>query len=145
MQDTLKSDEIIAQLYNRDWFEYANKTLSYISAFALIALLIATTVTTAFDVVYLIVPGFKQFYTDFIENKQGNKLARASVRLLISKVAIQSYDEAMSQGQVVMYVYLKNRISHYVFITIMIVILATGLDTILLVVYRLLRGFLEQL
>ena len=145
MNLTTEMDEVTLQLCNKDWFYYANSALGFISTVALIVLLLLTTLTMALDIIYLQLPGAKLLYTEFLENKKGNKFARGAVRLLVSKTAIQSFEEATQKSVPVMWVYMKNSIKHYIFVTILIVILATGLDTILLIVYKLIRGFLAQL
>lgn len=145
MNLTAEMDEVTLELYNQDWFYYVNNILSYASSLALVILLLLTTITMALDVVYLQTPGAKLLYNKFVENKKGNKLARGAVRMLVSKIAIQSFDEATRRSVPVMWVYMKNSIKHYVLVTVLIVILATGLDTILLIIYKLIRGFLTQL
>ena len=142
---TDRTDEIALQLMNNDWFYYVNNILRYASAIALVILVILTSLSMTFDLVYLVFPMAKQLYDEFVENKEGNKFARAAVRLLVSKTAIQSFEEATEKSIPVMWVYMKRSIVHYITTAVLIVVLATGLDTILLVVYKIIRGMIEQL
>lgn len=138
-----KFDEISLAMYDSDWFGYANSILSYLSGLALVIVLLLTMITMTMDLIYLQLPTAKQLFDSFIENKKGNALARGAVRLLVSKTAIQSFDESAQTGTPVMWVYMKNSLKHFIFTCIMVVILATGLDTILGLVYNLIRGFLQ--
>lgn len=139
---TENMDNITHELYTREYLNYLSVTLSYISAILLIAILIIVPLIVVIDVFYLVIPTFKNYYDTNIQGKTDMK-SKIVERLLVSKNAIEAFDDASITNKPVMWHYLLRSIKFYIVVSIVVVILATGLDLILDVILKLISGVLN--
>lgn len=137
-------DEVTRELYARENLYYLSVTLSYISAVLLIVILTIVPLAMVIDVLYLLIPSFKNYYDTNIKGHTDIK-AKITERLIVSKNAIESFDDASVTNQPVMLCYLKRSIKFYILVAVVVAVLATGLDTILDLMLKLLSGFLNTI
>lgn len=135
-------DEVTHELYTREYLFYISSVLSYVSAILLILIVIIVPLVMVIDVAYLIVPAFKYYYDTQIKGNSDIK-AKVVEHLIVSKNAIEAYDDSQTTNKPVLFCYMKRSLKFYILVVTVVVLLATGLDTILDLMLRLLSGFLE--
>lgn len=135
-------DEVTHALYDREYFGYVSVVLSYLSGIALTCLLIIVPIMMIVDVVYLLLPSAKTFYDEWVarHDDAGGRLVK---RLLVSKNAIEAFEDAANANSPVMWCYLKRSIKFYAIVVCVIFILVAGIDVILLFIYKLFGGLIE--
>lgn len=135
-------DEVTHALYDREFFGYVSAVLSYLNAIGLIAILIIVPLMMVLDTLYLTVPALKSTYDTYRE-RCTNLRDRVVQRLLVSKNAIESYEDAAVTNTSPIWCYLKRSIKFYIIVVCAVIILTTGLDTILRFTYKLLGNILD--
>lgn len=135
-------DAVRQALYDREMFEYVSAILSYVSGIVLTLIVVAVSLMLIVDTIYLIFPNAKYVYDNYKMAQKG-KLGKIVTHFLVSKNAIEAFEDSSVTGQPVMWCYLKRAIKFYIIVVSIVYVLAAGLDIILVVVYKLISGFLR--
>lgn len=135
-------DEVTHALYDREYFGYVSVVLSYLNAIALTAILIVVPFMMIVDVIYLIFPEAKVLYDNYVETHNDTK-GRIVQKLLVSKNAIEAFGDAAQTNTSPLWCYIKRSLKFYVIVVAVIVLLTTGLDTVLRFTYKLFGNIIE--
>ena len=137
-------DEVTHELYIREYLSYISAILSYASAILLILIVIIVPLVMTIDVMYLVVPVFKNYYDTQIKGSTDLK-AKVVEHLIVSKNAIEAFDDASITNKPVLFCYMKRSLKFYIIVVIVVALLATGLGTILDFMVKVLGGFLDKI
>lgn len=135
-------DDVTHALYDREYFGYISVVLSYINAIALTAILIIVPFVMIMDVIYLILPNAKALYDNYVAT-HNDRTGRIVQKLLVSKNAIEAFEDAATTNTSPLWCYMKRSIKFYVIVVVAIILLTTGLDTILRFTYKLIGNIIE--
>lgn len=135
-------DEVTHALYDREFFGYVSVVLSYLNTIALAAILIIVPLAMVIDVVYLLVPTAKELYDNYT-NTHSDFKGRIVQKLLVSKNAIEAFEDAAVTNKSPIWCYMIRSMKFYVIVVMTVIVLTTGLDTILRFTYKLFGNLLD--
>lgn len=135
-------NDVAHALYDKEYFGYISAILSYVNAVALIAVLIIVPLVMVTDVIYLLMPDAKALYDKYVA-AHASKVDHIVQKLLVSKNAIEAFEDASITNTSPIWCYMKRSLKFYVIVVIAIILLTTGLDTILRFTYKLIGNIIE--